>query len=183
MLGHVARLHGTAAPGQRVAIERLDARRRQWVAVASASAGADGRYVASWRTDHVGLVTVRAVPAAAAVQAAGAPATVELTILRAARATWYGPGLYGRRTACGIRLTSTLVGVAHRGLPCGRTVALYYRGRSIVAPVVDRGPFDNGAEWDLTTAAAKALGFARTDTIGAASLPATAPPTLGAAAP
>ena len=63
-----------------------------------------------------------------------------------------------------------LLGVAHRRLPCGTPVALYYQGRTIVVPVVDRGPFRHGVTWDLTEATAQALGFTTTDRIGAVRL-------------
>ncbi len=36
--------------------------------------------------------------------------------------SWYGPGFYGHRTACGVELTKTVIGVAHRTLPCGTKV-------------------------------------------------------------
>ena len=64
-------------------------------------------------------------------------------------------------------MSRTLLGVAHRKLPCGTDVALTYEGRTITVPVVDRGPFKRGRRWDLTIAAAKALGFTFTDRIGA----------------
>lgn len=72
--------------------------------------------------------------------------------------TWYGPGMYGRSTACGQRLTSTLIGVAHRSLPCGTSVTLSYHGRVVHAAVVDRGPYADGVQYDLTWAAARRLG-------------------------
>jgi rare lipoprotein A (peptidoglycan hydrolase) len=73
-------------------------------------------------------------------------------------ATWFGPGFYGRATACGQRMSSTLVGVASRTLPCGTLVQIGYRGRRLTVPVLDRGPYGhNGAVWDLTTGAARAL--------------------------
>jgi hypothetical protein len=37
--------------------------------------------------------------------------------------------------------------------------------------VIDRGPYANHADWDLTTATATALGIDGTATIGAVSLP------------
>lgn len=74
-------------------------------------------------------------------------------------ATWYGPGLYGNRTACGKVLRPTTIGVAHRSLPCGTKVTFAHRGRHVVAPVIDRGPFSGGYSFDLTNAVAKALGF------------------------
>ena len=67
----------------------------------------------------------------------------------------------------GLQLTKELVGVAHKTLPCGTMVELSYRGRSIVAPVVDRGPYAKGMSWDLTSAAAEQLGFTGTGRIGA----------------
>jgi peptidoglycan lytic transglycosylase len=55
--------------------------------------------------------------------------------------TWYGPGFYGNRTACGVRYTREIVGVAHRTLPCGTLVEFKWHGITAVAPVIDRGPF------------------------------------------
>lgn len=66
--------------------------------------------------------------------------------------SWYGPGFYGNRTACGYALTTTLIGVAHRTLPCGTLVTFKNpaNGRIVTAPVVDRGPYVSGRQWDLT---------------------------------
>lgn len=73
-------------------------------------------------------------------------------------ATWFGPGLFGRHTACGQRLTKQLVGVANRTLPCGTLVNFSYQGHQLTVPVVDRGPYSSiGAEWDLTQNAARLL--------------------------
>ena len=72
--------------------------------------------------------------------------------------TWYGPGWYGRRTACGNTLTSHLMGVAHKTLPCGTVVHFRFRGNSVTAKVVDRGPYAAGVDYDLTWAAARKLG-------------------------
>ena len=166
MLRRVARFRGSAPAGSTVSIERFDG--QAWTAVASASAGDDGRYVARWRGDRVGEHRVRAVLASSgdAVAAVATP-EVAVTVHRPAKATWYGPRFYGRRTACGQRLTRTLLGVAHRRLPCGTQVAVLYKGRRITVPVVDRGPFAHGARWDLTSATAEALGFEHTDRVGA----------------
>lgn len=78
---------------------------------------------------------------------------------RIAGASWYGPGLYGRHTACGQTLRATTIGVAHRNLPCGTPVKFIYRGVTVVAPVIDRGPYVRGRAWDLTAAASQMLGF------------------------
>src|SRR5664279_3168552 len=63
---------------------------------------------------------------------------------RYAGATWYGPGLYGRHTACGETLRPGTIGVAHRSLPCGTAVKFVFHGHSIVVPVIDRGPYSKG---------------------------------------
>jgi rare lipoprotein A len=78
---------------------------------------------------------------------------------RSAGASWYGPGLYGRHTACGQTLRATTIGVAHRNLPCGTMVKFVYHGNAVVAPVIDRGPYVKGRAWDLTAAASQALEF------------------------
>ena len=83
------------------------------------------------------------------------PATTNTTTVLA---SYYGPGLYGNRTACGQTLTTTLLGVAHRTLPCGTLVNLAYAGRAVTVPVVDRGPNVAGREFDLTYATKVALG-------------------------
>jgi rare lipoprotein A len=78
-------------------------------------------------------------------------------------ATWFGPGFYGKKTACGQTLTPSVVGVANRTLPCGTLVKVTYNGRALTMPVLDRGPYSHiGADWDLTAGAAQALEVADT---------------------
>jgi hypothetical protein len=71
--------------------------------------------------------------------------------------SWYGPGFYGNRTACGYALTRDLVGVAHKTLPCGTRVTFRNHGRTVTMPVVDRGPYVAGRQFDLTGGACLAL--------------------------
>jgi rare lipoprotein A (peptidoglycan hydrolase) len=78
---------------------------------------------------------------------------------KTAGASWYGPGLYGNKTACGQTLRATTIGVAHRNLPCGTMVKFVYHGHAVVAPVIDRGPYVKGRAWDLTAATSEALEF------------------------
>jgi rare lipoprotein A (peptidoglycan hydrolase) len=89
---------------------------------------------------------------------------------RRVKATWYGPGLYGNRLACGGRLRTRTLGVAHKSLPCGTKVALRYRGRTVVVPVIDRGPYARGVSYDLTEATARQLGMTQTARVAAAAL-------------
>lgn len=78
--------------------------------------------------------------------------------------SWYGPGFYGKRTACGQAYTTSIMGVAHRSLPCGTLVTFRNpaNGRTITVPVIDRGPYVAGRNWDLSGAACLALGHCYT---------------------
>ncbi|MGA8745133.1 MAG: septal ring lytic transglycosylase RlpA family protein [Solirubrobacterales bacterium] len=91
--------------------------------------------------------------------AAASGQNIAFTPMRTAGATWYGPGLYGRHTACGQVLRPDTLGVANRNLPCGTTVKFLYQGHSLVTQVIDRGPYTRGNSWDLTNGARLALGF------------------------
>jgi rare lipoprotein A (peptidoglycan hydrolase) len=73
-------------------------------------------------------------------------------------ASWYGPGFYGNRTACGQVYTPEIAGVAHRTLPCGTLLVLDYRGRTMTVPVIDRGPYIAGRTLDLSNATHVAIG-------------------------
>lgn len=66
---------------------------------------------------------------------------------------------YGRPVACGGVLQVPELGVANKTLPCGTMVIFRYGGRAIKVPVIDRGPYIAGRDWDLTGAAAEALHF------------------------
>ena len=82
-------------------------------------------------------------------------------------ATYYGPGLYGNRTACGQILRHRTRGVAHRSLPCGSRVPVYRNGLIAIFPVIDRGPHTRGVQLDLTQAAAGKLGVRATTVVRA----------------
>jgi rare lipoprotein A len=82
-------------------------------------------------------------------------------------ASYYGPGLWGNRTACGQVLRRRLRGVAHRTLPCGTRLAVYANGRIAIFPVVDRGPHASGVSLDLTAAAAARLRVTTTTSVRA----------------
>ena len=96
---------------------------------------------------------------------AGARSAGVVRVHRRSPATWYGPGFFGNRTACGQRYHRDLLGVAHRTLPCGTMVSALYRGRAVRVPVVDRGPYGH-SQWDLTEETAQRLGFSGRDEIG-----------------
>lgn len=137
-------------------------------------------------TPRTATTTLLALLAAAACQAAGAsalaatttgagamgatggasPAPAKTKVHRTGIATWFGPGFYGQATACGQTLTPAVVGVANRTLPCGTLVKVTYKGHALVVPVLDRGPYANHADWDLTAGAAQALAITDTVRVG-----------------
>jgi rare lipoprotein A len=71
--------------------------------------------------------------------------------------SWYS--LNGSHLACGGTMHAGQLGVAHKSLPCGTKVTLRYHGRSVRVPVIDRGPYVGGREYDLTAATAQRLGM------------------------
>ena len=125
--------------------------------------GSNGSFQVTWHPHLWGSVPLRATLAGGS----RVSPSLTVTVYRSAIATLYGPTLWGRHTACGEKLTHQTLGVANRKLPCGTPVTLYYQGRTIVVPVIDRGPYANHANWDLTMATGAALGMKETETIGA----------------
>jgi len=138
-------------------------------------------------------VTLLALSAAAALASTGgasAPSTSASSQASSASvrptgiATWFGPGFYGHKTACGQTLTPKVVGVANRTLPCGTLIRVAWHGHAITVPVLDRGPYAHHADWDLTAGAARALGVSETVRIHTTVVGATAnTPSLGAPSP
>lgn len=88
-----------------------------------------------------------------------------LTSYRLAGASYYGPGLYGNGVACGGTLMPGTMGVANKTLPCGTMVKLRYHGRTVTVPVIDRGPYVAGRDYDLTEAVKQKLGFPGVGTV------------------
>jgi rare lipoprotein A (peptidoglycan hydrolase) len=164
-------VHGAApagAAGHQVKLQLQDPASLRWKKVTGARVAADGTFTERWKPRSAGQYELRAV-------LHGATAPLSVTVYTPALATWYGPGLWGNQTACGQTLTPDMVGVAHRSLPCGTLVTLTYQGRTIVVPVIDRGPYGvPGAQYDLTQAAAFVLGMAETETVGALAQPVAA---------
>ena len=154
----VAGTLGSGAAGARIELQARAARTREWHVVATVAADETGAFQASWTSPVAGRFVVRAMPRGRAVAAsAGAPVRTVATVFRAATATWYDmPGSTG---ACGVRITPSTLGVAHKTLPCGSRVDVTYAGRTIRVPVIDRGPYARGVSYDLTRATADALGM------------------------
>lgn len=76
----------------------------------------------------------------------------------AEKASWYGPGFHGKRTASGERFNRHAFTAAHRTLPFGSSVRVCHRKRCVIVRINDRGPFVKGRSIDLSEAAAKKIG-------------------------
>jgi len=82
-------------------------------------------------------------------------------------ASWYGPGFFENRLPCWTWLAANGLpiqflpdtwGVAHKSLPCGTMVTLTHGSNTVTVPVVDRGPYIAGREFDLSPRVKAALG-------------------------
>jgi hypothetical protein len=164
--GHASRVTGRllpAANGRRV---RLQVRAHgRWKTVKRTSTRAGGRFRTGWRPARPGRYRLRVVSSGSPEAAGGRAKSFRVNAYRAGNASWYGPGLYGNKLGCGGTLTPGTVGVANKRLPCGTKVTFRYRGRSVTARVVDRGPYVGGREWDLTAGLKHKLGFGSTGTV------------------
>jgi peptidoglycan lytic transglycosylase len=146
-VGVLGGLHPALAH-QRVLLQ--ERRGGRWHTVAHTHTGRRGRFQAHYVPRRLTTVALR-VATSTATRRVGL-----LKVYHQAYASWYGGG---GSLACGGELTSSTLGVASRTLPCGTLVTLRYGDRSVRVPVVDRGPYVPGREFDLTEATKQALGF------------------------
>jgi rare lipoprotein A (peptidoglycan hydrolase) len=77
----------------------------------------------------------------------------------------YTPSSRQRKSACGVRIGTATVGVAHPVLPCGVKLYVQFHGKTVLTHVIDRGHTVPGREFDLTQALAKLLRVQGTQTI------------------
>ena len=167
--GDRTHVDGYMKPREKGRVVWIEARWRGsqgWRIVAKDKTGSSGRFSDHWEPPHVGHYSMRAVLTGSDAE----PRRVKggVTVYYASEASYYGPGFYGGTTACGQTLESDTIGVAHKTLPCGTKVRFYYHGHKVTAPVIDRGPYAGGREWDLTEATKNRLHFPSTGTVWAA---------------
>jgi rare lipoprotein A len=165
--GSKVRVRGALQPGRGGRTVRLQRRSgNRWLTVDRARTGSGGRFTAAWKADSQGSYKLRiAFAGDEAVAKTTRPLRGKVNVYRPSAASWYGPGFYGRRTACGQTISSSIMGVANKSLPCGTRVTMRYHGRSVTVPVIDRGPYSGSREWDLTPATKNKLGFGSTGTV------------------
>jgi hypothetical protein len=164
--GRRAVIRGRLRPGFAGRTVRIQLRKGgAWRTVDRARTKRRGRFAASWRVTR-GAGRYRARVLFAGDRRNGRRARrSRVLVYRPGQASYYGPGLYGNRTACGQTLTPGTLGVANRWLPCGTRVTFRYHGRTVTAPVIDRGPFHASRIWDLTYATKRKLGFGSTGVV------------------
>ncbi len=146
--------HRPGGRGLVVALQALG--RHGWRTLARARTSAHGRFHISYSPRRLGSAWVRLRFAGNAFELPSRRRLGKLNVYRLAEASWYGGG---GGLACGGELTSSTMGVANKTLPCGTLVTLRYGDRTVRVPVVDRGPYVAGREFDLTEATKDALGF------------------------
>jgi hypothetical protein len=137
---------------------------RRWRTLASTHTNAAGRFVLRYTPRHLRSELVRLRFGGDVLDSATVRRLGRLNVYRLAGASWYGGG---GGLACGGELTDATLGVANKTLPCGTLVTLRYGGRSVRVPVIDRGPYVSGREYDLTVATKAALGFGDTGDVWA----------------
>ena len=125
----------------------------------------NGGFSAKWRPGSPGNYRVRVFSAGNEVAIGDSSRRFRVSGLRTAHASYYGPGLYGNGVACGGTLSPSTMGVAHKTLPCGTKVTIRYHGRTVKAPVIDRGPYIAGRDYDLTEAVRNRLDFGGVGTV------------------
>ena len=156
--GAPVRVRGTLLPrsrGRRVVVEA--AVEGRWRPLAAASTRSNGHFGARLPAVQLGTLRLRVRVIGGRHHRLPRAEAGTLLAYRPTLASWYG--LYGGALACGGTLGYETLGVANRTLPCGTRVTLRYHGRKVTVPVIDRGPYVGGREWDLTGATARRLGF------------------------
>ena len=131
----------------------------------SVRTGRNGKFSVQLRARRTGTRKVKVISRSNRIARGSRAKAGQVTVYRAAAASWYGPGLYGNPTACGGTLTPSTLGVAHKTMPCGTKLRLRYGGRSVAVRVIDRGPYSGNREFDLTAATKQRLGFPDTGTV------------------
>jgi rare lipoprotein A len=126
---------------------------------------ANGTFALRWAPKRTGSYAVRAYGLHDRRARSSHSLSRQLTAFRLAGASYYGPGLYGNGVACGGTLMPGTMGVANKTLPCGTMVKLRYHGRTVTVPVIDRGPYVAGRDYDLTEAVKRKLGFPGVGTV------------------
>jgi rare lipoprotein A (peptidoglycan hydrolase) len=158
--GRHTAVSGTVAPNVAGLVVSLQVKRdHRWKRIDRIRTDSAGRYRLRARLGATGSYRARVALVASATTLPAKRRIGRVNVFRYAQASWYGPGLYGNALGCGGTLSTGRLGVAHKSLPCGTMVTFKHGKRSVRVPVIDRGPYVAGREYDLTAATAQRLGF------------------------
>ena len=92
------------------------------------------------------------------------------------KASWYGPGLVGKRTTSGERFNPRALTAASKTIPLGSVVKVTNpdNGKSVKVRINDRGPFVRGRSLDLSPRAAEKIGIIKKGVVRVRVTPSTA---------
>ena len=107
-----------------------------------------------------GIATVASSTRASAEPGSAASYTAA-TSVQQGKASWYGPGFHGRRTANGERFNTNAYTAAHKTLPFGTKVKVTHAktGKSVVVRINVRGPYAHCIVIILYRASSRAIGI------------------------
>jgi rare lipoprotein A len=93
-------------------------------------------------------------------------ANTNVVSVQTGKASYYGPGFHGRKTASGKRFDRWASTAAHRTLPFGTKVRVtnLKNGKSSVVTITDRGPYAHGRVIDVSEGVANKLGMRHSGT-------------------
>lgn len=119
--GKKVEIRGRVAPaGQRDVLVEIGGQTKR------TRADKKGRFEVEWKAPGAGNYDVRATAKKNKYASGSKDSGGHVTAYRYAQASWYGPGLYGNRTACGQTLSPSTRGVANKSLPCGTKLSIRY---------------------------------------------------------
>lgn len=158
--GEKLKVRGVVKPrGRRAVVVRVGGQRYK------TKTNRKGRFAVSRKAKSTGTKKVVVRSRGNAAANASRDRAGRLTVYRKAYASWYGPGFFGNRTACGQTLRRGTLGVAHKTMPCGTKLKLRNAGKTVTVRVIDRGPYVHGREFDLTQETKERIGFGSTGTV------------------
>lgn len=91
------------------------------------------------------------------------PTLVNYEEMGSMKASWYGPGFHGRKTANGEIYDQMAFTAAHKSLKFGTLLKVTNpkNGKSVIVRINDRGPYIAGRDLDLSKAAALEIGMVK----------------------
>jgi hypothetical protein len=164
LAGRRAVVRGHLLPGAAGRSVAVQARRHgHWHTVDTGHTRGGGAFKLAFHPGSVGSASLRLRFAGDGANGASTRRDGRLNVFRRSLASWYS--LSGGHLACGGTMTSGTLGVANKSLPCGTMVTFRFHGHTVRVPVIDRGPYSGGREWDLSAATAQRLGFGGVGTV------------------